>query len=86
VSQFRYAYHANYGSPRYSQAGKKDSQTPIVVTGTTLSADRLELRLALAGWQEGHVTQVRCFDVMNESGEPLTHGTFHYTLNEIPGP
>tara|TARA_Y100001934_G_scaffold235292_1_gene285952 strand:- start:708 stop:2912 length:2205 start_codon:yes stop_codon:yes gene_type:complete len=86
VSQFRYTYHANYGSPRYSQAGKKDSQTPIVVTGTTLSADRLELRLALAGWKAGHVTQVRCFDVMNESGEPLTQGTFHYTLNEIPGP
>ena len=86
VSQFRYAYHADYGSPRYSHSGKKDSQTPIEVFGATLSADRLELRLKLSGWKRGHVTQVRCYDVLNAAGEGLWHDTFHYTLNEIPAP
>ena len=86
MSQFRYAYHADYGSPRYSHSGKKDSQTPIEVFGATLSADRLELRLKLSGWKRGHVTQVRCYDVLNAAGEGLWHDTFHYTLNEIPAP
>ena len=86
VSQFRYAYHPDYGSPRFNHAGVKDSQTPIEVTGATLSADRLKLRLSLSGWREGHVTQVRCYDVMSEAGNALWHDTFHYTLNKIPGP
>ena len=86
VSQFRYAYHADYGSPRYSHAGKKDSQTPIEVADATLSANRLELRLRLSGWKRGHVTRVRCYDVLNAAGEGLWHDTFHYTLNEIPAP
>ena len=86
VSQFRYAYHSDYGSPRFNHAGVKDSQTPIEVSEATLSADRLGLRLALSGWKEGHVTQVRCFDVISESGNALWHDTFHYTLNQIPKP
>ena len=86
VSQFRYAYHPEYGSPRYSHTGKKDSQTPIDVAAAALSTNRLELRLALSGWKPGHVTQIRCFDVVNDGGEPLWHDTFHYTLNEIPKP
>ena len=86
VSQFRYAYHLKYGSPRFNHAGQKDSQTPIEVTGATLSEDRLELRLALSGLREGYVTEVRCYDVVNEAGEALWHDTLHYTLNQIPGP
>ncbi|MDP7051833.1 MAG: PQQ-dependent sugar dehydrogenase [Verrucomicrobiota bacterium] len=86
VSQFRYSYHADYGSPRYNHSGKKGSQTSIEATGTSLSSDRLELSLKLSSWQPGHVTQVRCFDVFNEGGESLWHDTFHYTLNEIPAP
>jgi hypothetical protein len=86
VSQFRYAYHPDYGSPRFNHAGEKDSQTPIELTNATLSPNRLELHLSLSGWREGHVTQVRCYDVMNDAGESLWHDTFHYTLNEIPAP
>ena len=86
VSQFSYAYHPDYGSPRFNHAGEKDSQTPIELTNATLSPNRLELHLSLSGWREGHVTQVRCYDVMNDAGESLWHDTFHYTLNEIPAP
>ena len=86
VSQFRYAYHSDYGSPRFNHAGEKDSQTPIEVTNATLSANRLELRLSLSEWKEGHVTQVRCFDMISEAGKNLWHDTFHYTLNQIPKP
>ena len=86
VSQFRYTYHSDYGSPRFNHAGEKDSQTPVEVTDATLSANRLELRLLLSEWREGHVTQVRCFDVISETGKDLWHDTFHYTLNQIPKP
>mgnify|MGYP002527034618 CR=1 FL=1 len=86
VSQFRYAYHSDYGSPRFNHAGEKDRQTPIEVTDATLSANRLELRLSLSEWREGHVTQVRCFDMISEAGKALWHNTFHYTLNQIPKP
>ena len=86
VSQFRYAYHPDYGSPRFSHAGEKNSQTPIEVTDVTLSANRLELRLSLNGWREGYVTQVRCYDVISEAGKTLWNDTFHYTLNQIPRP
>ncbi len=86
VSQFRYTYHSGYGSPRFNHAGQKDSQTPIEVTDAALSANRLELRLTLSEWREGHVTQVRCFDVISEAGKALWHDTFHYTLNDIPKP
>jgi len=86
VSQFRYAYHPDYGSPRFSHSGEKNSQTPIEVTDVTLSANRLELRLSLNGWREGYVTQVRCYDVISEAGKTLWNDTFHYTLNQIPRP
>jgi len=86
VSQFRYAYHADYGSPRFNHAGEKDSQTSIKVTDVTLSASKLKLRLTLNGWREGHVTQVKCYDIMSEAGNLLWHDTFHYTLNQIPQP
>jgi hypothetical protein len=86
VSQFRYTYHSDYGSPRFNHAGEKDSQTPVEVTDATLSANRLELRLSLSEWRKGHVTQVRCFDVTSEAGKDLWHDTFHYTLNQIPKP
>ena len=86
VSQFSYAYHPDYGSPRFNHAGEKDSQTPIEVTDAILSPNRLELRLSLSGWREGDVTQVKCYDVMSEAGNALWHDTFHYTLNQIPRP
>ena len=86
VSQFSYAYHPDYGSPRFNHAGEKDSQTPIEVTDAILSPNRLEVRLSLSGWREGNVTQVKCYDVMSEAGNALWHDTFHYTLNQIPRP
>ena len=86
MSQFSYAYHPDYGSPRFTHAGEKDSQTPIEVTDTILSPNRLEVRLSLSGWREGNVTQVKCYDVMSEAGNARWHDTFHYTLNQIPRP
>ncbi|MEE2946907.1 MAG: hypothetical protein VX392_01185 [Verrucomicrobiota bacterium] len=86
VSQFRYAYHRDYGSPRLNHSGKKGSQTSIEVSRSSLSSDRLKLYLKLPSWQPGYVTQVRCFDVFSERGKSLWHDTFHYTLNEIPAP
>ena len=86
VSQFRYAYHAGYGSPRYNFQGEKNSQTPLDVIKATLSVDGMSLHLAIEGLKERHVTEFRCYDIVDEGGSNLWHDTFHYTLNEIPKP
>ena len=84
ISQFRYAYHANYGSPRYSQQGIKNRQTNLSIKSTSLSRDRKSLHINIEGLKEGYVTEFRCFDIQNDEGVDLLHDTFHYTLNRIP--
>ena len=84
VSQFRFAYHAKYGSPRYSQSGEKGRQTALDVKSLTLSDNRKSLRLIIDNLKEGHITEFRCFDILNENEQELWHNTFHYTLNELP--
>ena len=86
VSQFRYAYQASYGSPRFSHDAVKNSQSPISVSKASLSPSGLELQLTLKDWKKGFVTEIRCFDLMSRGGEELWCDTFHYTLNEIPAP
>jgi hypothetical protein len=85
VLQYNYRYHEKYGSPEYDHDGKENSATTIKVTGAGVSADRLKVRLKLAGWKAGFVTMVRCLDVVNADARPLRHDTFWYTLNAIPG-
>ena len=85
ISQFRFAYHANYGSPRYSQNGEKGRQTPIDIKSVNLSNNRRILRLTIDSLKEGYVTEFRCFDILNDNDEELWHNTFHYTLNQLPG-
>jgi len=84
ISQFKFAYHANYGSPRYSQNGEKGRQTPLDVKSVTLSDNRKNLRLTIDNLKEGYVTEFRCFDILNDNEEELWHNTFHYTLNQLP--
>lgn len=84
ISQFKFAYHANYGSPRYSQNGEKGRQTPLDVKSVTLSNNRENLRLTIDNLKEGYVTEFRCFDILNDNDEELWHNTFHYTLNQLP--
>jgi hypothetical protein len=84
ISQFKFAYHANYGSPRYSQNGEKGRQTPLDVKSITLSNNRENLRLTIDNLKEGYVTEFRCFDILNDNDEELWHNTFHYTLNQLP--
>ncbi len=84
VSQFHYAYHASYGSPRYSLTGQNGGQTPLDVEAVELSSDATRLKLILAGLKEGNVTEIRCFDVVGADGGELDQATLHYTLNQIP--
>ena len=84
VSQFRYAYHAGYGSPRHNFKGEKNSQSTLNITSATLSPDRKSIRLKIEGLKEGHVTEFRCYDIHDDDGKELWHILFHYTLNRIP--
>jgi len=84
VSQFRFAYHAKYGSPRYSQSGEKGRQTALDIKSLILSDNRKKLKLIIDNLKEGHITEFRCFDILNENEQELWHNTFHYTLNELP--
>ena len=84
VSQFRYAYHAGYGSPRYNFQGEKNSQTGLHVKSATLSTDRKSVRLVVDGLKEEHVTEFKCYDIVDDDSNELWHVIFHYTLNRIP--
>ena len=84
VSQFRYAYQPGYGSPRYNFQGKKNSQTGLHVKSATLSSDRKSVRLVVDGLKEEHVTEFKCYDIVDNEGNELWHILFHYTLNRIP--
>jgi glucose/arabinose dehydrogenase len=82
--QFGYHYHQKYGSPELDHDGKENSSTGIKITKATLSADRLKVKLTVAGWKTGYVTMVRCLDVQGDDGKKLRHDTFWYTLNQVP--
>ncbi len=84
VSQFRYKFHANYGSPEVNQEGKDNSATPVEVSSAQVSEDGRRVRLVLSGWKEGYVTAVRSKTVKSAQGVALWHDTFYYTLNQIP--
>ena len=84
ISQFRYAYQAGYGSPRYNLKGEKNSQTALNVTSAKLSLDKISVRLLVDGLKEGHVTEFRCYDIHDDEANELWHTIFHYTLNQIP--
>jgi len=86
VLQYRLKYHQAYGSPEYDHEGRKDSATPIEVTGATLSPDATRLRLRVKGWKTGYVTMVRSLDARDRSGRKLANNTFWYTLNRLPKP
>ena len=63
ISQFRYAYHSNYGSPRFNHAGEKGSQTPIEVTNSmpVIEVSEPQSRKASAGTAAaplGHAKEV----------------------------
>lgn len=82
--QYRLKYHQTYGSPEYDHAGKKDSASSIEITDASVSADRLKVRLKVAGWKTGYVTMVRSLDLRDANGNKLVNNTFWYTLNRLP--
>lgn len=86
ISQFRFAYHANYGSPRYNQNGEKGRQTPLNIEDIKISKDRKNINLIIDTLKEGYVTEFRIFDILNDKDKELWHNTFHYTLNQLPKP
>jgi len=84
VSQYRYEYHAKYGSPEYDFDGKPDSASEVKVLAAVVSPDKLRVTLKLDGWRAGYVAAIRALDVTNADGKPLRHETCWYTLNQIP--
>lgn len=79
----RYYYRdsIDYGSPRHDES-------PVAVTGVTVSADGRRVSLKLAELRAGYIHQLDVDGVRAEDGTPLVNGIGYYTVNQLlnPGP
>jgi hypothetical protein len=77
LATYTHIYQQGYGSPEV------DHTTPRV-TQADVSADRLQVRLHVAGRVQGHVHDFDLGAMRSAAGKPLLHVKAYYTLNEIP--
>ncbi len=75
MAAWTYIYQKSYGSPQVDQV------TPQIVKAV-VSADKLSVRLTVEGRVKGHVHELDCSALKNESGKSLWHPMSYYTLNE----
>jgi glucose/arabinose dehydrogenase len=77
MEAWTYIYQSKYGSPEVDQATPK-------ITASTVSPDKMKVRLKIDGLVQGHVHQLTAKGVKSAKGESLWHPQAWYTLNEIP--
>ena len=77
LTQYDYDYWWEYGSP-------ERATTTIEVLSTTLSEDRRALTVLTAGLEPAMCARCVISGVMSESGAPLAHEEFNYTINQLP--
>ncbi len=76
VLQYDYDYWWEYGSP-------ERHQTDVAVAGASLSEDRRTLHIEVPDLRAAMCARVTLHDVVGESGRPLLHDTFAYTVNQL---
>ncbi|MBO9637251.1 MAG: hypothetical protein J7576_03705 [Siphonobacter aquaeclarae] len=76
VKRFYYEYHREYGS-------KKFDETPVTVTGVTLSPDGLRAEVTLGELKPGYIYEFRLGDLVGKAGERLLSRLACYTLNKV---
>jgi hypothetical protein len=77
LSSHTYLYHSKYGSDEIDPRA-------LTVTGATVSADGLRVRLAVEGLRPLHVHEFAAAGVRSAAGAALLHPQAFYTLNRIP--
>ena len=77
MTGYTYIFQADYGSPEVDLTEPK-------ITSVDISADRLRVRLHVAGLQAGNIHELHSDGVRSASGQPLLHKEAYYTLNRIP--
>ena len=77
LSNHTYLYHSKYGSDEIDPRA-------LTVTGATVSADGLRVRLAVEGLRPLHVHEFAAAGVRSAAGAALLHPQAFYTLNRIP--
>ncbi len=75
--QYDYNYWWEYGSP-------PQHTTPVGVTSCELSGDRTRLQIRTARLTPAMVARVQLSGIVSETGEPLLHTEFAYTINQLP--
>jgi hypothetical protein len=78
VKQYDYNYWWEYGSP-------PQHVTARTVVSAAMDKTRTKVGLFLADLKPGMVARVRLPNMKSESGVPLLHDEFAYTVNQIPG-
>jgi len=77
LTTYTHNYSAGYGSPEV------DHTTPQI-REAAVSADGLQVLLAIDGVVEGHIHDFDLSALRGSDGEPLLHRKAYYTVNEIP--
>jgi hypothetical protein len=77
AAQYHYDWWWEYGSP---ERGTR------LLSGTTLtpSADRTKLAVRFSDLAAGEVAKVKLDGLVSQSGKPLLHEEFAYTVNQLP--
>ena len=83
VAQFNYRHEVGPGA-EHDFAGTADKASTLKVSAVSIAADGLTARLKVPGLRAGFVTSVRAAGVRSATAQPLRHGTFFYTLNQLP--
>lgn len=76
VVQYHYDYWWEYGSP-------ERELTDVAVETVSLSPDRRTLQLSVPGLAAARVARVTLSGLAGQSGRPLLHDTFAYTVNQL---
>ena len=79
MKNFTYLYSGAYGSEEIETEAN-------AITSATVSADRLSVRLRVAGLRKLYVHELHADGVKSAGGAKLDHASAFYTLNQIPAP
>ena len=83
ATQYTYAYDGKPNAPEKDR-DEKIPGPPVRVLKAEVAADKLTVRLTLAGQQPRHVVMLRALGLKNSRGDALRNDTLHYTLNQVP--
>lgn len=76
LQTYTYEYRSQYGSPEVDHTRPK-------IKAVSVSEDRLKVRLVIDGLQRGHIHELICDQIKNQSGASLLHPQAYYTASYL---